>query len=320
MSYYKKASPVPWIAGAVLLAAFIGMVVYYTGDNEQDPNAPPFARGMPAPAPAPVPQEPPPEEPYEPYEPPPPPKPKLSPAQAEKRLRAATAEWRTFAVRLCKTQKWKSDRAVAFLEKVTWNDRDLEKQHAHGLASIGTMLGVQTRDPVALAEALEGRGTLQTFFERNWSKVDVVAGAGAGAGAKPEKEKVLEDSWKPNRIRWGFPLDTPIDQLDGFKRVGLTTSLQAWRAIAGQFIQGLEILETEKMPKFKAAVGESIQEKEAKMHAAFRVILDMPDASVKEVVEQFLRKNEELKEEFAKSIVDKLAAAVQAAETTEAAG
>jgi len=316
MSYYKKSSPVPWIAGAVLLAAFIGMVVYYTGDNEQDPNAPPFARGMPAPAPAPVPQEPPPEEPYEPYEPPPPPKPKLSPAQAEKRLRTATAEWRAFTVRLCRTQKWKSDRAVAFLEKVTWNDRDLEKQHAHGLASIGTMLGLQTTDPVTLAEALADRGTLPTFFERNWSKVDVVA----GAGAEPEKEKVLEDNWKPNRIRWGFPLDTPIDQLDGFKRVGLTMSLQAWRAIAGQFIQGLEILETEKAPKFKGAVGESIHEREAKMHAAFRVLLDMPDASVKEVVEQFIRKNEELKEEFAKSIVEKMAAAVQAAEAVGAAG
>jgi len=310
MSYYKKTSPVPWIAGAALLAAFIGMVVYYTGDDEQDPSVPPFASGRPAlayaPEPESVPREPPPEEPYE---PPPPPKPKLSPAQAEKRLRVATAEWRAFTVRLCRTQKWKSDRAVAFLEKVTWNDRDLEKQHAHGLASIGAMLGVQTTDPVALAEALAGSGTLPAFFDRNWSKVDV------GAGAEPEKEKVLEDKWKPNRIRWGFPLDTPIDELDGFKRVGLTVSLQAWRAFAGSFVQGLEILETEKGPKFRAAVGESIRAKEAKMHAAFRVLLDLPDASVREVVEQFLRKNEELKEEFAKSVVEKMDAAVKAAET-----
>ena len=307
MSYYKRASPVPWIAGGVLLAAFIGIVVHYTGDKEQDPNVPPFARGTPAPAPEPepVPWEPPPEEPYE---PPPPPKPKLSPAQAEKRLRAATLEWRAFTVRLCRTQKWKSDRAVAFLQKVTWSDRNLEKQHANGLASIGTMLGVQTTDPVALAEALQGAGSLKRFFERNWSKVDVAD------EAKPEKEIVLEDKWKPNRIRWGFPLDTPIEELDGFKRVGLTTSLQAWQMIAGQFVQGLDILETDKQPKWRTAVGESIHAKEAKMHAAFRVLLDMPEASLREVVRQFLRKNEELKEEFAKSIVEKMAAAVKAAE------
>jgi len=317
MSYYKKASPVPWIAGAVLLAAFIGIVVYYSGDDQPDPNAPPFARGVAPPStpvPASTPPPPPPEERYEP--PPPPPKPKLSPAQAEKRLRAATLEWRAFTVRLCRTQRWKSDRAVAFLEKVTWNDRDLEKQHAHGLESLRTMLGVSTTDPVALAEALDDRGNLPTFFERNWSKVDVAY------EAKPEKkETVLEDAWKPNRIRWGFPLDTPVDQLEGFKRVGLTVSLQAWGQIAGVYIQSLDILETEKQPKWRAVVGQGIQAQEAKMHAAFRVLLDKPDASVKEIVEEFSRRLQDTKtEELAKALLENRAKVDKALKAAEAAG
>ena len=308
--HHKKASPVPWIAGALLLAAFIGVVVHYSGDGEPEIAGPPLAHGRPVPMPVAEPEPAPEPYPEERYEPPPPPKPEFSPAQARKLLREATKQWRAFTVRLCKTQRWKSDRAVAFLEKVTWNDRDLEKQHAHGLASFRTMLGVQSTDSVELAQALAGAGTLPAFFQRNWSKVDV------GAAAAPEKkETVLEDSWKPNRIRWGFPLDTPVETLQQFKHVSLAASMQTWRALAGSFIQALDISETEKMPKFRAVMGDGVRTQEIKMRAAFQVLLNMPDASVKEVAEEFSRRaQDQEKEELAKSLGANIAAAVAAAE------
>jgi hypothetical protein len=308
--HHKKSSAVPWIAGAVLLAAFIGVVVHYSGDDEPEIAGPPLAHGRPVPIPVAEPEPAPEPYPEERYEPPPPPKPEFSPAQARKLLREATKEWRAFTVRLCKTQRWKSDRAVAFLEKVTWNDRDLEKQHANGLASFRTMLGVQSTDSVELAQALAGAGTLPAFFQRNWSKVDV------GAAAEHEKkETVLEDSWKPNRIRWGFPLDTPVETLQEFKHVSLAASMQTWRGLAGSFIQALDISETEKMPKFRAVMGDGVRTQEIKMRAAFQVLLNMPDASVKEVAEEFSRRaQDQKKEELVKSLGENIAAAVAAAE------
>jgi hypothetical protein len=316
--YHKKASPVPWIAGAVLLAVFIGIVVHYSGDGEPEIVGPPMARGRPVPVPESQPEpayEPP--TPEEPYEPPPPPKPQLSAAQARKLLREATKEWRAFTVRLCRTQKWKSDRAVAFLEKVTWNDRDLEKQHSNGLASLRTMLDVKTTDPVALGEALAGAGSLSAFFERNWSKVDV----GAVEAESEKKETVLEDMWKPNRIRWGFPLDTPIETLEAFKRAALPMSQQIWRAVAGSYIQSLDISETEKGPKFHSAFGQGVRTREAKLHAALRVLMDKPDASVREAVEELLRRAQETKpDEFAKSLGENRAKIAKAVKAAEAAG
>lgn len=313
--YHKKSSPLPWIAGVVLLAAFIGIVVHYTGDDEPEIAGPPMGYGRSAPVPEPEPYaEPPPEERI--AEPPPPPKPQLSRAEAEKRLRDATKEWRAFTVRLCKTQRWKSAKAVAFLQKVTWNDRDLEKQHEHGLESIRTMLGLNTTDPVALAEALAGAGTLPMFFERNWSKVDVAA------GAAPERtETVLEDMWKPNRIRWGFPLDTPIETLEEFKRVGLNVSMQVWHGVAGLYIQSLEISETEKGPKYEAAVGQSVQAREEKLRAAMRVLMDKPDASLKDIVEDLVGRLEEKKsEELAKQLFENQEKVARALKAAEAAG
>jgi len=308
--YHKKSSPLPWIAGVVLLAAFIGMIVHYTGDDEPEIAGPPLARGRPAPVPVAEPEPAPEPYPEESYEPPPPPKPKFSPAQARKVLRAATKEWRAFTVRLCKTQRWKSDRAVAFLKKVTWNDQDLEKQHAHGLASLRTMLGVESIDSVVLAQALAGAGSLPAFFQRNWSKVDVAAEA-----APKKKETVLEDSWKPNRIRWGFPLDTPVETLQEFKHVSLEGSMRGWHALAGGFIRALDISETEKTPKLRAVLGDGVRTREAKMRAAFQVLLDMPDASVKEVAEEFARQLQEQKKDgLAKSLAENMAAAVEAAE------
>ncbi|MHC4137897.1 MAG: hypothetical protein ACYS0K_23390 [Planctomycetota bacterium] len=54
---------------------------------------------------------------------------------------------------------------------------------------------------------------------------------------------------------------------------------------------------------------------EAKMRAAFRVLLDMPEASVKEVVEEFVRRIQDRKaEEVAKSFQNKMDAAMKAAE------
>jgi hypothetical protein len=310
MSYHKKASPLPWIAGVVLLAAFIGMIVHYTGDDEPEIAGPPLAHGRPVPMPVAEPEPAPEPYPEERYEPPPPPKPEFSPAQARKLLREATKAWRAFTVRLCKTQRWKSDRAVAFLEKVTWNDRDLEKQHAHGLASFRTMLGVQSTDPVDLAEALAGAGSLPAFFQRNWSKVDV-----ADEAAPKKKETVLEDSWKPNRIRWGFPLDTPVETLQEFKHVSLAASMRTWHGLAGGFVRALEISETEKMPKLRAIVGDGVRTQEIKMCAAFQVLLGMPDASVKEVAEEFSRRaQDQKKEELAKSLGENIVAAVEAAE------
>ena len=311
MTYRKKTNPVPWIAAIVLLAAFVGLVLTFTGEDDAKTTAPPVAQNWRPSEPAPISYEPPVEQSYE--APKPPPKPELSAAQAEKNLRAATLEWRAFAVEHCRNQGWKTPRAVAFLEKTTWNDRDLEKQHANGLASIQTMLGMETTDPVALAKALDEKGERGTFFEQNWSKLDTPEVADSQAVV------ALDDRWKPNRIRWGFPLDTPIETLQEFKRVGLAMSLQLWQAMAGQHVQALEIEDEAKMPKFRAAVGEGIREKEAKMHAALRVLLEMPEASLREVVEELVRKSTELKEELAKSLVDKLDAAIQAAEKAEEA-
>ena len=309
MSRYRQTSLLPWAVAAALLAAFVGIVVVYSGGEEQGSIAPPLASAKPKPAPVPdpdpSPQTPPP---GEAREPPPPPQAGLSPAQAEKRLRAATAEWRAFAVRLCRTQRWKPNRSVAFLEGVTWSDRDLEKQHAHGLASIRTMLGVEATDPVALAEALEEQGSLSAFFDRNWSKVDAAREGG------PEQETVLEDRWKPNRIRWGFPLDTPIEKLREFKRVGLTVSLRAWQAFAGQYIRDLEMDDTATESKWRAAVGEGVRAQEAKMHAALRVLLDLPEATLREVVEEFVLRIDGSKEEFPNAVLKKMEAAVKAAE------
>ncbi len=318
--YHKRASIVPWIAGVILLAAFIGIVVHYSGDDEPEIAGPPLGYGGPAPATQPQPEpyaEPPPAE--EPYEPPPPPKPQLSRAESEKLLRSATKEWRAFTVRLCKTQRWKSDKAVAFLQKVTWNDRDLDKQHEHGLESFRIMLGLNTTDPVALAEALAGAGTLPVFFERNWSKLDVAA------GAVPEKtETVLEDMWKPNRIRWGFPLDTPVTTLEEFKRTGLVTCQRVWHAVAGTYVQGLDISETEKGPKLRSAVGDGVLAREEKLKAAFRVLMDRPDASLKEVVEEFMRRVPSLEreklQEVITSLVENRPKVAKALEAAEAAG
>jgi hypothetical protein len=316
MSYYKKASPVPWIAGVALLAAFVGIVVHYSSDDAPEITGPPLGSGrsMPAPAPEPV-RAPPPEE--ERYEPPPPPKPQLSRAEAEKRLREATKEWRAFTVQLCRTQRWKSDRSVAFLKKVTWNDRDLEKQHENGLKSLRTMLGVQTTDPVALAEALAGAGSLPVFFERNWSKVDVAA------VAEPAKqETVLEDMWKPNRVRWGFPLDTPVQVLEAFKQGGLAMSQRAWHVVAGTYIQGLDISETEKGPKLQAAIGDNVRTREVKLQAAFRVLMDKPDASLKDVVEEFVRRvpDREKLQEVVNSLSQNREKVAKALKAAEAAG
>jgi hypothetical protein len=308
MSYYKRTSPTPIIAAVVLLGAFIGIIVWATGEKEQEIPRPPVARRAPAPLPVPpVPQEEPPlEVPLD-----PPPKPQLSGAQAEKRLRTATREWRAFTVRLCQTKKWPSARAVAFLEKVTWSDRDLEKQHANGLESIRRMLGVETKEPVALAEALAEKGGLRTFFEQNWSRVDVEW------EAAPERDvTVLEDAWKPNRIRWGFPLDTPVEKLQEFKLGSLRVALQAWPALAGGYVQSLEIDDDAKHTKWRAATGEGIRAQEAKLHAAFRVLFDMPKASVKEVVEEFVRQaqKEGGAQQLAQTLAGKLDGAVTAAE------
>ncbi|MHC4972334.1 MAG: hypothetical protein ACYTG3_08375 [Planctomycetota bacterium] len=315
--YHKKSSPVPWIAGVVLLAAFIGIVVHYSGSDEPEIAGPPLAHGRTGPAPTPEPEPYRDPSPEEPYEPPPPPKPKLSTAQARKMLREATKEWRAFTVRLCKTQRWKSDRAVAFLEKVTWNDRDLDKQHSNGLASLRKMLGVSSTDPVVLAEALAGAGSLPAFFERNWSKVDV----GPEETAAEKKETVLEDNWKSNRIRWGFPLDTPVDALEAFKRAALPTSQRIWHGVAATYIQSLDISETEKGPKLQAALGQGFRTREAKLRAGLQVLLDRPDASLREVVEELLRRVQETKrEEFIKSLSEnreKTAKAVKAAEGAE---
>jgi hypothetical protein len=325
MTYYKKSSPVPWIAGIVLLAVFVAIVIHYSGDDqEQDPNMPPLARGGPAPAPIPVPEPepvpmPPPVD--EPYEPPPPPKPKLSAAEAEKRLRDATKEWRAFTVRLSQRERWKSAKAVAFLQKVTWNDRDLEKQHSNGLRSIGLMLGMPTTDTVALAEELTSRGSLTAFFEQNWSKVDV-----ADEPSEEPKETVLEDAWKPNRIRWGFPLDTPVETLRQFKNSALAVTLRVWPQMAGIYVQSLEIDETEKAPKFAAAIGRgaNVKTREAKMHAAFRILMDKPDGSVREVAEEFFnriqgKKDKEL-QEYLQSLLENRPKVAKAVKAAEAAG
>jgi hypothetical protein len=60
------------------------------------------------------------------------------------------------------------------------------------------------------------------------------------------------------------------------------------------------------------------REQEAKMHAAFRVLLEMPEGSVKQVVDEFTRRIEAgNREEFLKSLLDKLDAAMTAAESAK---
>ncbi|MHC4223320.1 MAG: hypothetical protein ACYSUN_04965, partial [Planctomycetota bacterium] len=243
----------------------------------------------------------------------PPPKPQLTAAQAEKLLQKATKEWRAFAVQLCKKKKWSAQRAADFLKVVTWNDLDRAKQHANGLVSIGKMLGVPTQDPVALAEALDSKGRRDKFFEENWSKVEVAWEPGA-----ERRETVLEDAWKPNRIRWGFPLDAPIAHLQEFKQVGLTNAQQAWHGLAGTYIRALEVDNDTKGTMYSSAIGQGIRTQEAKMHAGMRVLLDLPEASVKEVVEEFLSNaGNEGREEFIKSLASKMDAAIAAAQKVE---
>jgi len=308
MSRYRKSTPVPLIAAGVLLAGFVALVVWAKqGGKEQAPlPAPtPTARG-PEPAPAPPPVEAPP------AEEPPAAKPvvRLTPAEAKAWLKNATVTWRAFTLDLCQRQKWPDDRAVAFLEKVTWNDRDLEKQYAHGIASFRAMLGLEGDDPVALAEALAAQGDLRAWFAESWPKLEV--------DWKPEeKVTVLEDRWKPNRIRWGFPLDTPVDLLEAFQQVSLQ-AMQVWQGLAGAYVGGLDIDETEKAARWRTATGEGLPAQEAKMRAALRVLVDKPKASYKEAVEAFFKlvagKNQE---ELQKEMLDKLPAAFEAAQKAE---
>lgn len=310
MSRYRKTSPVPFIAAGVLLAGFAGLVVWATrgGDKGSSggvlPAAPaPVARVEPEPMPAQPPPEPVPDVQL-------PPAPRFTAAQAEERLRQATAEWRAFTLELCKQQRWSQARAVAFLERTTWNDRDLEKQHAHGLASLRLMLGLDSEDPVALAEALAAKGDLHKWFAENWSKVDVEW--------KPENKVVeLDDAWKPNRIRWGFPLDTPVEKLQEFKMLS-TAALEAWQGLAGSYIGPLEIDETAKVAMWQSAIGDDLVTQELKMHAAFRVLLGKPEGTMREVVEEFFRlTNEKTGEELGAALADKLPAAVEAAGKAE---
>lgn len=304
MSRYRQGTSVPWIAAAVLLVAFVAIVVWATSGESEQASTPPVASRAPAPAPPPG----------EPETPPvaanrPSPKPRLTAAEAERRLRQATTAWRAFALELCEEQKWPSARALVFLEKATWNDRDLEKQHAHGIASIRTMLGVKADDPITLAEALGTEESLRAFFETNWSKVKV-----EWEPEPIEKERVLEDAWKPNRIRWGFPLDAPIDDLQRFKLVELRAAQEAWQMLVADYLQEQKLDDNAAQEKWLAVVGDGLHSEEAKMHAAFRVLLDMPEGTVKAVVEDFLRRVEDEKENLAKSLLDKMDAALQAAE------
>ena len=161
---------------------------------------------------------------------------------------------------------------------------------------------------VAIAEALGERGRLATFFGRNWPKVAV-----AWEPKAKKKDNVLEDAWKPKRILWGFPLDTPIEKLQEFRAVDLTIALEGWRAVVSTIIEETDDYAA-KESKWRAAVGEG-QEREAKLHAGLRVLLDMPEATVKDVVEEFVRRSEESGEEaFARSVVARIDAAVKAAE------
>ncbi len=310
MSRYRKTSPVPFIAGGVMLAVFIGVVVW-SGDRGQKTTATsPVAAAKPAVVPEPeerdieV-------EPSRDVEVERTPEPALTVAQAEKRLRGATKEWRAFALQLCKDKNWKSEHAVAFLRAVTWNDRDPEKQHAHGLASIWTMLGAGTKDPVALVTALEKKGSLTTFFEQNWSKVAV--------DWRPQsKVTALEDAWKPNRIRWGFPLDTPVEDLQSFQRIGLRLAKDMWLSLVSTYVAELKIDDDEKTTRAMAAVGEELKTQERKMRAGFRVIFDMPKGTVKEVVEKLLvQAQKQGQEKFVKAMATRLQRAVKAAEKAE---
>ena len=310
--YHKKASPVPWIAAVVLLGGFIGLVVYFTGDKEEpvDKFPPVVQENWPPPSsyePEPQAVEPDPI----PVEPVPQPKVAMSPAKAEKRLREATLEWRAYAVKLCKDKQWKSPRAVAFLEKVTWNDRDPEKQHANGLASIRIMLGTDSMDAVTLAEALAEKGDLEEFFDSNWSKLD------SGVATAKTTEVVLDDMWKPNRIRWGFPLDTPIETLQEFKHGALAMSQQTWGALVVLYVRSLEIADEAKMTMVQDAMGTGIRLQEIKMRAGLRKLLKLPDASVKEVAEEFtsrfVGKEESEMQAFLQTLIGDMAPAIEAA-------
>jgi hypothetical protein len=309
--YHKKSSPVPWIAALVLLGGFVGLVVYFTGDKEEpvDPFPPVVQEQWQPPSYEPEPQPVAPDP--VPIEPIPQPRVAMTPAKAEKRLKEATLEWRAYAVKLCKEKQWESPRAVAFLEKVTWNDRDLEKQHANGLASIRVMLGTDSMDAVTLAEALAEKGDLEDFFEANWSKLD------SGVAAKAKTEVVLDDMWKPNRIRWGFPLDTPIDKLQEFKHGRLALTQQAWNGLVVLYIQSLEVNDEAKMKLAQDAMGDGLRLREAKMRAGLRVLLKMPEASVKEVAEEFTSrfegKEDAEMQAFLQTLVGEMAPAVEAA-------
>ena len=309
MSRTWKTGPVPFIAGGVMLAILIGLVAWSSVRGQKTAATPPVGPAKRAPEPV---RE---EESQRDVPVTPPPAPALTPAptltvaQAEMRLRKATSQWRAFALQLCKS--WKSEHAVAFLRKVTWNDRDPQKQHTHGLASIRTMLGAGPGDPVALVTALEKKGRLTTFFEQNWSKVAVAW--------KPQvKATVLEDAWKPNRIRWGFPLDAPVKDLQEFQSVGLRVTMDMWQAMVGSYINGLDVDDGKKMTRWQAAVGEDRQAREKKMRAGLRVILDMPKGTVKEVVEEILAKvQQQGQEKFVEAMAARLDDAVKAAEKAE---
>lgn len=291
MSRYQKKSPVPWIVAAVLLLAFVGVVVFATRGDDETPPEPVREAAAPAPKPAP-------KEVAEPSGP--------SAEEVDRALRRATTAWRAFALALCEEQQWPSQKAVAFLEKVTWSDRDREKQHAHGLAALRRMAGVDAQDPAALAEALRGEVDLDAFFARNWSKLEVEW--------EPEPEvTVLDDAWKEKRVQWGFPPDAPVDTLQGFKHFALAASLNGWRQLAGRTIQEMAIDDAAKVEKFVSALGDGPQQAEAKMHAALRVLLEMPDGSVKDVAEEFFRRSQADREKFEESMRARVDAAIRAA-------
>jgi hypothetical protein len=303
MSRYRKSSPVPLIAGVVLLAAFIGIVAWaVSGEEETGPAARPVAS---TPEPEPEPEARP-----EP-EPKPAPKPRMTVKEADHLLRAATAKWRAFAVELCRKQDWPEDKAVAFLEETTWNDRDKEKQHAHGLQSLARMTGVDAGDHVALAAAVGRHVPIESLFEESWQKLQVEW--------KPEeKVKVLDDAWKETRVRWGFPPDTPINDLQEFKVVRLGVALEAWRGLVITVLQQQGMDQAHGGERAQALIGMDPRTREAKMRAAFRVLFDMPDGSVKQVADELVRRTEsEKQEEFVKSVLDKMDAAMTAAEKAE---
>lgn len=298
MSRYRTSSRVPLIAGAVLLAVFVGLVIWATGNEEEGPAAPPVATN-----PEPEPEAEP--------EPEPAPPPRMSAKEADHLLHAATAKWRAFAVELCREQGWPEEKAVAFLEETTWNDRDKEKQHAHGLQSLARMTGVKADDPVALAEAIARHVPIENLFAESWKKLQVEW--------KPkEKETVLDDRWKETRVRWGFPLDTPILDLQEFKRVRLDGALSAWQGMVISALQKQGVDQAHGSDAARAAIGMDPRTREVKMRAAFRVLFGMPDASVRQVVDELVKRSEEGKrEELVKSVAEKIDEAIAAAEKAE---